>query len=375
MKIANNKRLTAAIKTALLATVLGSTVIFAGCSSSTVKITQDFKNVPEVTQTNMSGAIGCMASELQKGSSSNAYVFLVRDVNDGTVKEGPYQDSPLSDAGRIQLMNVLSEHLYPQVGLVTDNFPLMFTQMGKEDVGLNRFGMPAPENLNVFMSAYTGVIQNARQSRGIAPASNIVPLVVSGSFTRFDTDNIAQEGSGQNFGSRTKRLADNEIDEIWRKASGEMDLGNTSSGRAISLVLNLTDPRNNLVVSSQSFDLIFYRENKTFRLRIGVGDGYYGISKDFVEVEGVHAAQKTLIDAAAFWLLNKAYGGQTDFGTCFSDSQRKLTMTAEQLAQISAQNRAAQQALADKHARLKTNRRDEDKEDSADKAKKPERKD
>ncbi|QTR50527.1 hypothetical protein [Candidatus Thiothrix anitrata] len=136
-------------------------------------------------------------------------------------------------------------------------------------------------------------------------------------------------------------------------------MGNTSSARSMSLVVNLTDPRNNLIVSSQSFDLIFYRDNKTFRLRIGVGDGYYGISKDYVTVEGVHGAQKTLIDAAAFWLLNKAYGGQTDFGACFSDSQRKLTMTSAQLAQISAENRAAQQALADKAAKARKEKNDE----------------
>jgi hypothetical protein len=314
-----------------------------------------------------------MASALQKEGSDNAYVFLVRDVSDGTVKEGPYQDSPLSDAGRVQLINVLSEHLYPYVGLVTDNFPLMFTQMGKEDVGLNRFGLPAPENLNVFMSAYEGIIENARQSHGMPPAGNIIPLIVTGSFTRFDTDNIAQEGMGQNLGSRTKRLADNEIDQIWRKTSGEADFGNTSSGRAISLVMNLVDPRNNLVVSSQSFDLVFYRDNNTFRLRIGVGDGYYGISKDNVVVEGVHGAQKTLVDAAAFWLINKAYGGQTDFSSCFSNAQQKLTMTTEQIAQISEANRAAQQALADKHAKNK--RRDDDKDDDAGDNKQPVRKD
>lgn len=363
MKSVNNN-IALSVKKFCLVSFITSLSLIGGCSSNTVKITQDFKNTPEVSQTNMSGAIGCMAAELKHGQTNNAYIFLVRDITDGTVKEGPYQDSPLSDAGRIQLMNVLSEHLYPQVGVVTDNFPLMFTQLGKEDVGLNRFGLPAPENLDVFMSAYNDIIQNARQSKGLAPANNIVPLIVSGSFTRFDTDNITQEGMGQNLGTRTKRLAENELDNIWRKTTGETDIGTTSSARAISLVLNLTDPRNNLVVSSQAFDLIFYRNNKTFRLRIGVGDGYYGISKDHVEVEGVHAAQKTLVDAAAFWLLNKAYGGQTDFGRCFSDSQRKLTLTTEQLAEISAQNRAAQQALADKHTRLKRNTNNEDNKES-----------
>lgn len=365
--------LPATVKSKLGIVFVSGLAMLSGCASNTLEISSNLRETPEISRSNMSSAIACMSSALQKGSSENAYVFLVRDINDGTVKEGPYQDSPLSDAGRIQLMNVLSEHLYPHVGLVTDNFPAMFTQIGKEDVGLNRFGMPSPENLNVFMSAYSGIIQNARAGRGLPSSSNVVPLVVSGSFTRFDTDNIAQEGVGNNLGTRTKRLADNELDEIWRKPTGEMDFGNTSSARALSLVINLTDPRNNLVVSSQSFDLVFYRSNNSFRLRVGMGEGYYGISKDNVVVEGVHSAQKTLIDAAAFWLLNKAYGGQTDFGGCFSGSQGKLNMTTEQFAEISAKNRATQQALAEKaiRARKNTPPEKEDKDVSADKSSKP----
>ena len=362
--------LPATVKSKLGIVFVSGLAMLSGCASNTLEISSNLRKTPEISRSNMSSSIACMASALQKGNSQSAYIFLVRDINDGTVKEGPYQDSPLSDAGRIQLINVLSEHLYPHVGLVTDNFPTMFTQIGKEDVGLNRFGMPSPENLNVFISAYSGVIQNARNSRGLPTTNSITPLIVSGAFTRFDTDNIAQEGVGNNLGTRTKRLAENELDEIWRKPTGEMDFGNTSSARALSLVLTLTDPRNNLVVASQSFDLVFYRSNKSFRLRVGMGEGYYGISKDNVVVEGVHSAQKTLLDAAAFWLLNKAYGGQTNFGGCFlNDAQQKLNMTTEQFAEISESNRAAQQALAEKaiRARRNTSSEKDDKEGKTDK--------
>lgn len=366
MKTANKLLTRLKAKTAFSLAIAVSLATMSGCSSNQLVIKQDFKETPKVSRTNMSNAIACMGQALQKGNSNNAYVFLVRDVNDGTVKDGPYQDGPLSDAGRVQLLNVLSEHLQPHVGLVTDTFPMMFSQLGKEGLGLNRFGLPASENLNVFMSSYKGIIQNARRHKKLSPASNVVPLIVSGSFTRFDSDNLIQKGSGQNFGSRTKRLAENELDDIWRRASGQADIGNTSSARAISLVMNLIDPRNNLVVSSQAFDLIFYRENKTFRLRIGVGDGYYGISKNQVEVEGVHSAQKTLLDAAALWMINKAYGGQTNFGSCFSKAQRRLTMTTAEIAQIDKANLAAQEALVRKRRQEKNKN-----EDVADNKKKP----
>jgi hypothetical protein len=289
-----------------------------------------------------------MGSALKKSHSSTAYIFMVRDIIDGTIKNSLHQNGPLSDSGRIQMVNVLSDHLYPQIGLVTDTFPLMFSQTGRESVGLNRFGLPSLQNQAVFMTSYAGIIQNARRAKKLPPANNIVPLVVTGSFTRFDTGNLKQVGSGQNAGSRSKRLADNESDNIWRRSSGQIDIGNTLSARAISLVVNLVDPRNNLVVSSQSLDLIFYRKNKTFRLRIGVGDGYYGISKNKVEVEGPHAAQKILIDAAALWLINKAYGGQDEFSSCFTSDQKQLTMTPIQTRQINKKIRKKQDNIVKK---------------------------
>ena len=332
-------------------TLAVSTLTLSACSSNKLTIAKSYKNSPEVTQNNMTDAISCMGRTLKKGHSSNAFIFLVRNINDGTVKDSVYQDGPLSDAGRIQMINVLSDHLNPQVGLVTDTFPLMFTQTGKERLGLNRFGLPSLENQQAFMQSYSGIIQNARKTQKIAPANNIVPLLISGSFTRFDTDNLVQKGTGQNIGSRTKRLADSEKDSIWRRTSGQIDLGNTSSAKALSLVINLVDPRNNLVVSSQSLDLIFYRDNKTFKLRVGIGDGYYGISKSDVQVEGVHGAQKVLIDAAALWLINKAYGGQNNFNSCFNNGQKKITLTS---AQIDRKALAKQEAIVEKAIAKKT---------------------
>lgn len=332
------------------AVVFVSLLLLSSCSSNITKISKELKDTPDVSRSNMTDAISCMGSALQKGSSDNAYIFLIRNMNDGTVKDSVYQDSPLSDAGRIQMMNVLSEHLNPHVGLVTDTFPLMFSQTGKESLGLNRFGLPSLENQQAFMQSYTGIIQNARRAKNITAATNIVPLIVSGSFTRFDSDNIAQNGYGHNAGTRTKRLAENEIDDIYKKPSGQIDIGKTSSARALSLVINLVDPRNNLVVSSQALDLLFYRNNKTFRLRIGAGAGYYGVSKNAVMVEGVHGAQKTLIDAAALWLINKAYGGQTNFSACFNSKQQRITLSSEQISQIDNASLRNQQAIVRRSA-------------------------
>lgn len=302
--------------------------LLSGCASEyRTRVTTDFKEIPKVSQTNMSGAIACMATTLQHGDTASAYILLVRDVKDGTVKDSDLTDGPLSDAGRIMLLNTLSEHLYPHAGLVPDTFPFIYLATGREDVGLNRFGLPSPENLQQFLAIYEPIIQTARRQRNLPPVGNIVPLVISAQFSRFDSDNAAQDGIAHNIGTRTKQLAENEEDTRWRKFAGEASAGLTSSARLISLVINLVDPRNNLVVASQSFDLIFYRDNRTYRLRAALGEGYYGFSKDNVVVEGVHSAQKLLLDAAALWILNKTYGDRDQFASCFSPEERQVTLS------------------------------------------------
>lgn len=330
-----------------LGLVVGLAGLLAGCASEyRTKVATDFKEKPKVSQNNLSGTIACMASTLQKSKPSTAYIFLVREVRDGTVKDSDLVDGPLSDAGRIMLLNTLSEHLYPHAGLVPDNFPYAYLVNGREDVGLNRFGLPSPANIEQFVAIYQPIIQRARAQKKLPPVSSVVPLVISAQFSRFDADNAAQDGMGHNVGTRTKRLAENEEDSRWRKFAGEANLGLTSSARLISLVINLIDPRTNLVVSSQSFDLIFYRDNRTFRLRAAMGEGYYGFSKDNVVVEGVHSAQKLLIDAAALWVLNKTYGDQQRFVGCFTSDEQQVTLSPVEIYQRQDQSRSPEQVAA-----------------------------
>jgi hypothetical protein len=322
------------IKIGTLACALGSLSLAGGCASSfRTEIEREFEYVPEVSRTNMTSAVSCMASTIQSSDSANAFIFLVRDVQDGTVKDHPYSDGPLADAGRIQLIHMLSEHLGPHVGLVPDTFPYMFNLTGNEEIGLDRFGVVSDQNFQSYVSIYEPIISGARGNKGIGPAQNIVPLVISASFTRFDADNMVQDGIAHNAGSRTKRLADWETDDDWDKFAGEASIGETISGRLLSLVINIIDPRNNLVVASQSFDLFFNRENQSIRLRVALGEGYYGFSKSKVVVEGLHGAQKTLIDAAALWILNKTYGGENLFASCFSEEQQRITISAVQIEQ------------------------------------------
>ncbi|MBO0614818.1 hypothetical protein [Thiothrix fructosivorans] len=313
MKTVNNK--TGFRKKIGLTFVSATLLALSGCGAySVTHIEPMLAQTPTPSRTNITQAIQCMGNGLAASTSSRAYIFLVRDLPDGTVKEGPYQNGALSDAGRVQFINTLSEQIHPHVGLVTDKYPTIFQQLTKEDdTGLNRFGLPSSKNVHAFTSIFRSIVDASRSTKQLPPADSIIPLVVDGSFTRMDGDNFYQEGDGHNAGSKS------DTDE---EKSGQIDFGKTNSARSLTLAVNLIDPRTNLVVSSRSFDLTFSRTNDKKRFRVALGDGFYGYSYSEVMVEGLHSAQQTLLDAAAMWVVDKAYGDEIDFSSCLTPQQR-----------------------------------------------------
>lgn len=315
MKTANNKtHVKGKIGFALMSLSL---LVLSGCGAyTTSRIEPVLARTPTPSRTNITHAIQCMGSKLAESNSSRAYIFLVRDLPDGTVKEGPYQNSALSDAGRTQFINTLSEQIHPHIGLVTDKYPSIFQQLPKEDdTGLNRFALPSSKNVKAFTSIFRSIIDASRNAKQLLPANSIIPLVVDGSFTRMDSDNFQQEGDAHNAGNKS------DTDD---EKSGQIDFGKTSSSRAITLAINLIDPRTNLVVGARSFDLTFSRTNDKKRFRVALGDGFYGYSYNEVLVEGLHSAQQTLLDAAAMWVVDKAYGDELDFSACLSPQQQTV---------------------------------------------------
>ena len=291
-------------------------VSLSGCSSSTSHISPTIKATPTVSRSNISSAVECMGERLSNANTARAYIFLIRDLPDGTVKQGPYQNGPMSDAGRIQFINTLSENIHPHLGLVTDKYPSIFKHLSKEEIGLNRFGLPSANNVKSFVSIFRGIIDVARKNKKMPLARSIIPLVVDGSFTRMDGDNFYQQGNAHNSGSRGNNEGG--------KFSGQIDFGKTSSARAITLAVNLVDPRSNVIVAARSFDLQFSRTNDKKRFRIALGDGFYGFSHNEVIVEGLHSAQQTLLDAAVMWVLDKSYGDRINFSNCFSPEQQHM---------------------------------------------------
>lgn len=293
-------------------------LVMTGCSTtSRYTLDTEFDSAPVKSKTKMSTALQCMNEQLEQNTSNpSAYVFMVRDIIDGTIKHNNYSDGPLSDSGRIQMISTLSAHTNPSYGLVIDQFPLMFKPVISETVGLDRFGFPSDENLNNFYPKLTAVANANRSSRGMESVSAVTPLIIDGAFTRNDSSHLRSKGYGSNGGYRG---------DVEEEESGAIDFGRSGSERSVTLVINIIDPKTNVVIGTEGFDLKYYSNSKTARFRIAVDNYYYGFSNTDVKVETLHAAQQTLLDGAAVWILDNAFGTKVNFSPCF-DTQETLAL-------------------------------------------------
>ncbi|GHA04973.1 hypothetical protein GCM10008090_13120 [Arenicella chitinivorans] len=287
-------------------------LVMSGCSTvSRYTLDTDFDAAPEKSKTKMSEALQCLRQELDNNLvNPSAYVFMVRDIIDGTIKHNNYSDGPLSDSGRIQMISTLSAHTHPSYGIVIDQFPLMFQPIISEQVGLDRFGFPSQSNLSSFLPRITSVANTNRNARGMNDVSEVTPLIIDGAFTRNDSSHQRSKGYGQNGGYRG---------DVEEEKSAAIDFGDSGSERSVTLVVNIIDPQTNVVIGTEAFDLKYYSNSKTARFRVAVDNYYYGFSNTDVRVETLHAAQQTLLDGAAVWILDNAFGNKVDFSPCFDN--------------------------------------------------------
>ena len=312
-----------------VAVVLALAVALAGCTSvSRYKLDAEFDSSPVKTRTKLTEALQCLGGQLENNRQNpGAYAFMVRDIIDGTVKNLNSADGPLSDAGRIQMVSILTAHTKPSYGMVLDAFPTMLRPVINENIGLNRFGLPLPDDLSTFVANLTRSANMSRRLKGMPTVDSVMPLIIDGAFTRYDSSHIRSKGYGANAGYRG---------DIEDEESLSIDFGDSGSERSVTLVVNVIDPKNNTVVGTESFDLKFYSNSKTARFRVAIDEYYYGFSNTDVTVETVHAAQQTLLEAGAIWILDNAYGAMVDFSPCF-DTEEKLALGQDaRYAQVQA---------------------------------------
>ncbi len=273
---------------------------------------------PIKSKTKLTSALQCISDQLQlaKPRAPNTFVFMVRNINGGITGDRHYSDEQLSDAGRMQLINILSAHTKPAFGVVLDEYPPIFKATRDESTldkqsGLDRYSMPSPANMNEFITRLTRFSNNNRAANGLPAVNSVMPLSIDGTFTRYDNSSAHAKGD--------ERDAEG-------AQSASVDFGKSGSKRSLTLVVNVVDARNNAVIGTEGFDLKFYSNSKIARFRVAIDEYYYGFSNQAVKVESVHAAQQILLEASAIWILDNAYGDMVDFAPCL-DTQKTRQKT------------------------------------------------
>ncbi len=282
-------------------------VLTVGCSTSSVKIPEIMSEAPRLNKTSLTHAYQCVRGNLNAQKPKTVYAFIIKKLDDATVR-GSLTDGPLSDAGKIELQSSLTQLVPHSNGVVLDIYPEIFQPMSKtrSREGLNIFGKTRKEGLYEFKNQFLESIKYQNNS-----VKTLVPLIIDGSFTQLDSDRKYQKGNGLNIGSDGKD-------------DGEINIGKTTSAKAISLTVNLILPSNNTIISSKSFSINAIRKNNKFKIKLGLGEGFIGYTREELTVEGLHGAQKTLVDAAALWIASQAFSKHAGVGACLTDSQKGI---------------------------------------------------
>ncbi|EPJ54437.1 MAG: hypothetical protein OFPI_06840 [Osedax symbiont Rs2] len=269
-----------------------------GCSSNQIAF-QNVSSVPVKTTTSLSNVFACTQEKIANHNQNIAYIIIVRDMVDGTVRERSTTDGPLADAGVHQLKGALVSLLNSEKAIVVDTQPSMFSKYSRGSSGLNKFGLPESQAQVAYKESMLNFVNAIRTGKGIRTAQSIVVLTVSGAFTRIDSSNLSNDGYGLTLGA--KGSGDR----------GDVELGKSKSKKVISLSINLIRPMLNTIIKSQSFDLEFSNRSKKFNLKGTVGEVDLGLALSTTNIESMHSAQQTLIDASAIWLVENLFLGST----------------------------------------------------------------
>ncbi|MCJ8339910.1 MAG: hypothetical protein MJK10_15695 [Pseudomonadales bacterium] len=269
-----------------------------GCSNTQVAF-QNVSSVPVKSTTSLSNVLACTKEKIATHNQNTAYLIIVREMVDGTVRERSTSDGPLGDAGVHQLQGALVSLLTTEKAIIVDNQPSMFSKYNRGSIGLNKFGVPKNGAQLAYKESMLNYVNAIRTGKGIRSAESIVILTVSGAFTRIDSANLANDGYGLTFGANGSG------------GKGDLEFGTSVSKKVISLSINLIRPMLNTVIKSQSFDLEFSNSSKKYNLKGTVGEVDLGLALSNTSIESMHSAQQTLIDASAIWLVESLFSGAT----------------------------------------------------------------
>lgn len=258
----------------------------SGCMTTTNSVNNILSETPQPALTNLTYAVQCVGNNLNSKWSelaSQSVLLAVRDFDDGTLPASARNviNGPLADASKYDFIGIITRSVYKSIIKIPYNYP------------------PALQNIN-----FSGV----PLSEGVVELNKVFGVnsvfIVNGIFTQFDTTKDKQYGLGTTAGVRGTD-------------TGELKFGVANSESSISLAVQLINPRN-VVAAATTLTLSTSSSENEYTLSFGVGEGYGSLGTRKVTIEGTHAAQRTLTEAAAIWVLGQLYEKEADISSCMN---------------------------------------------------------
>ncbi|MCW5199227.1 hypothetical protein VU05_00565 [Desulfobulbus sp. F1] len=263
----------------------------SGCSNVNSSMSNITAETPHPASTNLTETLKCMGREINK-SETPAILLLVDDFYDGTVPVVPdskiltgryaRENGPLADSGKYDFEAIIRRSLSHKKMVIPYSMPV-----GLADE--NKFGMLDP----IYMRDMTKMYGASAAIR------------VKGVYTQNDSSDYMNKGSGS--GAET----------TGSHGQAEIEYGISRASRSLSLAVYLGDAFKNTVGAATTLTLNSYTESDKFSIGFGYGEGSMSFAAQSKLKEGLHGAQRTLIEAAVLWTLRGIYK-QIDFSHCFA---------------------------------------------------------
>ncbi|MCI5146345.1 MAG: hypothetical protein D3923_12660 [Candidatus Electrothrix sp. AR3] len=263
-----------------------------GCSNIHSSISNITQETPYPALTNLTETLKCMGQKINE-SDSPAILLLVDDFFDGTVpivtdikalviRSSRRENGPLADAGKYDFEAIIKRSVSNAKIVIPYSLP-----NGLVDV-------------DTFGRLKTKFLQN------LAAKYEVSAIVrVKGIFTQNDASDYYNKGFGSGAGIEGNH------------GEVEAEYGISEASRSLSLAIHLGDPIKNIVGAATTLTLNTHTKSDEFSIGLGYGEGFMNFAKESRLREGLHAAQRTLIEAAAMWTLRGIYK-KFDFSKCLN---------------------------------------------------------
>ncbi|WP_339135070.1 MAG: hypothetical protein WGN25_16985 [Candidatus Electrothrix sp. GW3-4] len=266
----------------------------SGCSNINSSMSNINTETPHDALTNLTETVKCVGKKLSE-SESSPVLFLVDDFFDGTVPiitdskaliiSSMRDNGPLADAGKYDFEAIIKRSVYNKKIVIPYSLP---NGLIRENV----YGRLDKKYLLELAKIYgvTGIIR------------------IKGVFTQNDSEDYHSKGFGNNA----------EVDG--KHGSAEIEYGKAESSKSLSLTVHVGNAMDNTIVAATTLTLNTHTKSNEFSVGFGAGEGGVSFAREEKLNEAMHGAQRTLVEAAALWVLRGLYGEKIDFNGCLGES-------------------------------------------------------